>query len=307
VTPGAAKKLGTSVAATEQRACPVCGSDDAGLKYRLTRFSILSCRACALVFLWPRPTPDEIRELFEQLYTSGEGSVPELKTYYSFCYDDEPDNPLVQLYESWLDRIEQHKSPGKILDVGCGTGLFLAVARRRGWQPYGIDESAEATSHAREHFGLDVRVGEFSEFADDQLQFDVITGWDILEHARTPVALLESVATSLSPGGLVALSTPNQSNIIDRIAGTIYRLSLGRLPGPLEKFYIEQHFIYFTPETMRDTLTRAGLDTISVDLELTDLRRLTLSPPMRLVLQSMFAAARVLHLENRLFALARVA
>ena len=55
---------------------------------------------------------------------------------------------------------------GRVLDLGCGTGLFLAVARRRGWQPFGIDESLEATRHAREHFGLDPWVGEFESFAD---------------------------------------------------------------------------------------------------------------------------------------------
>lgn len=292
-------------AAEEKRVCPLCRSSDLRSKYILSQFGILSCNQCELVFLWPRPTPEEIRELFENLYTNGEGSVPELKSYYSFCYDDEPANPLVQLYESWLDRIERHRQPGKILDVGCGTGLFLSVARRRGWEPFGIDESEEATSHARDHFGLDVRIGEFSQFAAEGLSFDAITGWDILEHAREPVPLLEAMRESLAPGGVVSLSTPNQRNIIDVIAAAMYRASGKRVTGPLEKFYIEQHFIYFTPETLADALCRGGFEVMEMDLESTDLRRLTLSPPMRLVLESMFAAARVLKLENRLFSVSR--
>jgi len=283
----------------------VCAHAHARRKYALTRFGVHRCDRCGLVFLWPRPTVDEIRELFEQLYTSGEGSVPELKTYYSFCYDDVPDNPLVQLYEVWLDRIERAIPPGRLLDVGCGTGLFLAVARRRGWEPFGIDESAEATRHARDHFGLDVWIGEFSQFAGQAAPFDAITGWDIIEHARKPVGLLQAMRESLAPEGVVALSTPNQRNIIDRVAGGIYRLSLGQLTAPLEKFYIEQHFIYFTERTLADTLSRAGLRAVDMERELTDLRRLTLHPAMRLVLQGMFGAARMLGLENRLFALAR--
>ena len=87
----------------------------------------------------------EIRAMFSTLYTTGEGSLPELRDYYGFCYDDVPSNPLVQLYERWLDALERVREPGRLLDVGCGTGLFLAVARRRGWQPFGIDDCAEAT------------------------------------------------------------------------------------------------------------------------------------------------------------------
>ena len=50
--------------------------------------------------------------MFARLYTEGEGSVPELRSYYGFTYDDAPDNPLVQLYERWLDRIEAVRPPG---------------------------------------------------------------------------------------------------------------------------------------------------------------------------------------------------
>jgi SAM-dependent methyltransferase len=231
--------------------------------------------------------------------------VPELKDYYGFCYDDSTSNPLVQLYESWLIEIEKHKEPGTILDVGCGTGLFLTVARRRGWDINGIDDSVEATNYAREHFAMEPWVGDFADFSSEGRVFDVITGWDIIEHARAPVQLLQTMRSSLAPGGLIALSTPNQKSILDLLAGAMYRLTGGRLTSPLEKFYIEQHFLYYTPDTLTESLRRADLEVVEMQRELTDLRRLTLSPPMRLILQSMFVGARILGLENRLFAIAR--
>jgi 2-polyprenyl-3-methyl-5-hydroxy-6-metoxy-1,4-benzoquinol methylase len=289
----------------EQRHCPVCESGDASRRYRLSRLEIFDCRACSLVYLWPRPSPDEIRQMFARLYTTGEGSVPELRSYYGFCYEDAPDNPLVQLYESWLDAIEQQRAPGRLLDVGCGAGLFLAVARRRGWKPFGIDECTEATRHAREHFQLDVWEGGFGDFADQGHRFDVITGWDIIEHEREPVSLLETMRRCLAPGGVIALSTPNQRSILDLVAGALYRASGGRLTAPLEKFYIEEHFLYFSPETLGDALARAGLEFIALRRELTDLRRLTLGPATRLALRTLFLLARATRLENRLFALAR--
>jgi SAM-dependent methyltransferase len=285
--------------------CPLCASPDAELRYRLSRFEVLGCRGCGLVYIWPRPSEAEIRAMFSTLYTSGESSLPELRDYYGFCFEDAPSNPLVQTYERWLDALEAAREPGRLLDVGCGTGLFLAVARRRGWKPFGIDDCAEATRHAREHFGLEVWDGEFADFASGDRQFDAITGWDILEHSRGPVELLRAIRRCLAPGGVLGLSTPNQRSILDVVAGALYRLTGGRLTAPLEKFYIDQHFVYFTEQTLSQALGRAGLALVESRRELTDLDRLALSPPMRLVLRTLFRAARQTGLENRLFAVAR--
>jgi 2-polyprenyl-3-methyl-5-hydroxy-6-metoxy-1,4-benzoquinol methylase len=296
-----------SLSTHDAQECLVCGADRAKVLYRLSRFHVLRCSACRQVQLWPLPDHDEIRQLFTQLYTTGQGSVPELESYYTYCYDDQPSNPLVQLYEGWLDTIERHQPPGRLLDVGCGAGLFLAVARRRGWSTFGVDGSAEATRHAREYFGLEVRVGDFADFAREQRTFDVITMWDIIEHARDPLGLLTAARACLAPHGLAALSTPNQRSVLDVVAGLLYRLSGGRMVKPLEKFYIEQHFLYFTPDTLRTALERADLSLAHLERQLTDLRRLALSPLLRLGLSGLFALGRLLRLENRLFALARPA
>lgn len=285
--------------------CPVCASSDARLRYRITRFRVYDCSSCGVVYLWPQLDEQAVREMFARLYTVGEGSVPELRSYYAFTYEDRPDNPLVELYESWLDGIEAVRPPGRLLDIGCGTGLFLAVARRRGWEPCGIDDCAEATAHARSHFGLDVKDGEFGAFAAQGRQFDAITMWDIIEHAREPVGLLRAAREVLAPGGVIGISTPNQKSILDIVAGALYRASGGRITWPLEKFYIEQHFLYFSPATLQDALARAGLAVVSLRRELTDLRRLTLSPVHRLALNLLFGFARVSGLENRIYALAR--
>jgi len=285
--------------------CPICHAAPATLRYRLPQFSIFDCGTCGQTFLDPLPSAEAIERLFHALYTSGDCGLPELKGYYDFCYDDSPTNPLVQGYAGWLARLERHHPPGTLLDVGCGTGLFLTVARRRGWQVTGIDANAEATAYARGHFGLDVRTGDFAAFARDGRGFDAITMWDIIEHSRDAVALLESARHALAPGGVVALSTPNRRSMLDVVAGTLYRTTGGLVTTPLEKFYIDQHFLYFTPTTLAGALDRAGLAVAEIVREATDLRRLALSAPKRLVLQTLFAVGRATGLDNRLFAVAR--
>jgi len=285
--------------------CPVCESPEAEVRYRITLFRVYDCRGCGLVYLWPHLTPEQVRAMFSRLYTEGGGSVPELRSYYGFTYDDDPANPLVQLYESWLDTLERHRRSGRILDIGCGTGLFLAVARRRGWEPYGVDDCAEAIAHARSEFQIDVQDGDFRDFASAGRRFDAITMWDIIEHSREPVQLLAAAREVLAPGGVIGISTPNQRSILDLVAGALYRLSLGTLTWPLEKFYIEQHFIYFTPDTLADCCARAGLELVHSERQNTDLRRLTLGAPTRLMLRGLLAMARITGLENRIFAIAR--
>ena len=53
--------------------CPVCESPDAGLRYRITHFRVFDCGGCGLVYLWPRLSPQQVREMFSRLYTDGEG------------------------------------------------------------------------------------------------------------------------------------------------------------------------------------------------------------------------------------------
>jgi len=119
------------------------------------------------------------------------------------------------------------------------------------------------------------------------------------------VGLLRSARGVLAEGGVMGISTPNQRSVLDVVAGSLYRLTGGRLTKPLEKFYIEQHFLYFTPDSLRDALARADLEAVELTREETDLRRLHLSPAARLVLRTLFAAGRLSGLENRLFAIAR--
>lgn len=285
--------------------CLVCGASDARLRYRLPPFVILQCRACDQIYLWPLPPEAEIRDLFATLYATGESPYPELKSYYGFCFDESPANPLVQLYDGWLERLERVRPPGRLLDIGCGTGLFLAVARRRGWTPFGVDDCAEATHHARTHFGLDVETGDFESLGWGDRTFDAVTMWDIIEHARRPVGLLAAVRRRLHPGGALAMATPNQHNILETVAAALYRASGERIQGPLRKLYIEPHFLYFTAATLANASRRAGLEVVHCERELTELGRLTLGRPIRLALEAAFWLARRTGLENRLFAIAR--
>ena len=285
--------------------CLVCAGRRTMRLYALSRFDIHRCAACGQVFLFPLPSEAEIAELFARLYREGKGSVPELRDYYAACFDASPTSPVVRMSRSWLQAIAPHAAGGRLLDIGCGTGIFCHTARDFGWRPAGIDDAGQAVEFARNEYGLDVQLGNFESLRLEADAFDLVTMWDVIEHSRAPGRLVVNAVRCLRPGGLLAVSTPNQRNIMEVVAGPLYRLSGGRVRAPLEKFYLMEHFLYFTPVTLRRLLTDAGLDILELRLESTDLSRLTLHPLVRLGLQTLFLLARPLGLENRLLAIAR--
>jgi hypothetical protein len=86
-----------------------------------------------------------------------------------------------------------------------------------------------------------------------------------------------------------------------------YRLSGGRVTGPLEKFYLLEHFLYLSSRTLERLLTHVAFEMEETRRELTDLRRLTLYPVVGAGLRVLFTVSCPLKLENRLFAIARKA
>ena len=91
-------------------------------------------------------------------------------------------------------------------EIGCAHGFFLEMARNTFLSVEGIDISDDAIAYARHHLGLEARSADFltHQFA---VQPDLICLWDTVEHLSRPDLYLQKMADSLSPGGLLALTT----------------------------------------------------------------------------------------------------
>lgn len=118
-----------------------------------------------------------------------------------------------------FDMIERHVSPGRLLDVGCYTGVFLAAARARGWQVQGVELSTWAVETARAHYQLEVAQGTLGAVHFPPAQFDLITLIDVIEHLSDPCAVLREAHRLLAPGGYVYVSTPNVDSQFARVMG----------------------------------------------------------------------------------------
>jgi 2-polyprenyl-3-methyl-5-hydroxy-6-metoxy-1,4-benzoquinol methylase len=135
---------------------------------------------------------------------------------------------------------------GKLLDVGCGSGLWLILMRELGWEVEGVDFDGASVNLAVEQ-GLKVHQGSLEQQTFSCSSFDAITLNHVIEHVPDPVQILSECARILKPGGQLIIATPNASAFGHRVFGKNWR----GLEPP-------RHLYLFTPASMRSLLSQAG-------------------------------------------------
>lgn len=239
-------------------ACDVCGGTETepvawGYDFELltcrNRWRFVRCDACGHVWLDPRPDVDALDVIYPP-------------TYYAYNYD--AISPVARKAKELLDARKlagilrsSGATPSAYLDVGCGDGRYLEVLARRGLPRsslYGLelDERTVAGLRDRGFQAHCERVETTIRFADGSL--DLITMFHVIEHVASPRAVVERLASWLTPGGVLALETPN----IDSLDARLFRR------GTWGGFHIPRHWHLFSRSTLTRLLESVGLEVVSV-------------------------------------------
>jgi len=133
-----------------------------------------------------------------------------------------------------------------VLDVGCGTGEFLAEMRRRGWQGWALKKDEAAAQIARES-GCPVLIGDPSAVDLGGRSFDLITLWHSLEHLPDPKDVLAKLFRHLKPSGRLAIALPNP----DSLDARFYCARWAGWDAP-------RHLYHFRPAELQHLLELAG-------------------------------------------------
>ncbi|MDD5449069.1 MAG: class I SAM-dependent methyltransferase [Candidatus Omnitrophica bacterium] len=157
-------------------------------------------------------------------------------------------NPVTtKRYVNLLTRLTQYRKNNAILDIGCGEGHFLCMAKEMNWNVKGI-ELAEHAVKICQKFNLDVTCSEFLESDLPSDHYDVVMMSEVLEHITRPKEYLVEVNRVLRTGGILIMTTPN-FNCITRI-----------LLQAKWSLIHNEHLFYFTPASIKkmvsDTLFR---------------------------------------------------
>lgn len=202
------------------------------------------CTACGLVYALEYHDPDEV--YVDGYFTGG-------TDFGLDVMDPEFQRFLAHAAERRLKLIERLVGGrGSILDVGCGTGEVIAVARDRGWDATGVEPIPESAEIARGR-GVTVHTGMLEDTDVPQSSHDVVSAFHVIEHVPDGTAFLRSISRWARPGGHVVIECPNFRSA--------HRLGHGDAWPSLRPL---EHLAHYTPSTMASTIRRAGLEPVAV-------------------------------------------
>jgi 2-polyprenyl-3-methyl-5-hydroxy-6-metoxy-1,4-benzoquinol methylase len=113
----------------------------------------------------------------------------------------------------------KRQPPGRILDIGCGEGHFLAEMRKHGWEPIGLDRDPRKAAFARDVLTIEAHGRRFEDADFASEAFDAVTMWDSLEHLHHPRAALREIRRILKPEGYLLLRVPSLDSLDARLFG----------------------------------------------------------------------------------------
>lgn len=193
---------------------------------------LVICKACGFRFVNPMPEPAELMH-----------EVVESQAYSALSTTAAAH--LEELAHGILSRIErQGATKGRLLDIGCGPGVLLTVARERGWKPQGLELSTDSAERCRAA-GLDVVTEPLEKAGFVDGSFDAVVLHHVLEHVPDPNDTLRRCCLLLKSGGILFVAVPNA------------RSWRARIQGEMNAYvYQRDHLLFFDSANLRKLVIR---------------------------------------------------
>ena len=251
------------------QSCRACGLNGGRLLFTVSGNRVLRCPECSHVYLDTVHNSQSIREMYET-YESG-------RDFYFQDFDAE----VTRNIDGYLKRCREYcdvsQDKLRLLDVGCGVGVLLSKAKAQGFNCEGVEICEPLARAAEEKLNCRVHRTLLEDLHLPENGFDIITMYDLIEHLQDPAGEIKRVHRLLRPGGVLFVLTPNNDALMRRFAQWSYRLSLHQFQRPMRALYYSHHLSYFTADSLRSLLHRAGLQVMRSETRNQELSRLTLS------------------------------
>ena len=236
-------------------ACPYCGSHRRTLAYKDVqdwsfncapgKWDYWDCDGCKALYIDPRPTPSTVGSAYAKYYTHASSQPASILQSLKLRLRNEcltqrfqtnitPRLNLPQFLSGAVESVGKRvhmpfggmllaKLPrGRFIDVGCGAGYTVALARQLGWDSMGLEVDPSAVRTAQED-GLHIEEGTYEKLALYEGQFNCIMCSHVLEHVHNPLDLLAKLKCALKPGGCLLLILPNSLSALRHHFGPNWR------------------------------------------------------------------------------------
>ena len=232
----------------EHNKCLICNSKafinlDDYADHHLSR-----CKECGFVFAKKIPSSAELEE-----------------HYKGYGRNDYLSPITIKRYNELLNTFEKYRKTNKLLDVGCGIGYFLEVAKDRGWDVYGTEYTDEAIQICSSK-GINMEKGILNPNNYESEEFDIITSFEVIEHINNPIDELTNFHKLLRKEGLVYVTTPNFNSLLRY-----------KLKANYNVICYPEHLSYYTPRTLKKVFTLVGFSTNKIQSTGISLTRLKTS------------------------------
>lgn len=146
---------------------------------------------------------------------------------------------------------------GKILDIGCGNGKILVLAKDNGWQANGLELSESLARSINENFGIDVTVANFLEYKpDDSEKYDLVVLRHVLEHLPDSISAMKKINNLLKPGGYCVMEFPDIESYEMKLKRFMEKTGIHK--KKYRKDYVPGHSNEFSKPAFEYLLDRTG-------------------------------------------------
>lgn len=211
------------------------------------------CESCGLIYLWPQP---DRTGMVQRHATEEYAAHP-----YFEAGEQASQKGGLDIHSLAMDRLLKTLDSGaRVLDIGSGSGEFLALAEKH-FQAQGVEPSPELAKKLVQNRSCPIFQGPFEEF-ESQQPFDAINLMDCLEHTAYPPDILKKCHQLLKPGGVIFICTVDSRCLLYRLAPLISKLSkrLRQLTYLNERIFCYQHNWYFNRRVLAEAVTAAGFE-----------------------------------------------
>jgi len=231
--------------------CPVCG--DKKRDYFLTRFSldIYKCSNCSHRYIDPRVKFEVAERLYKDDKTASD--------IYTEKMQVEVDEVK---YNYGLEIIEKLTTNNRIMDIGCGAGVFLKEANKRGWNTcVGIDINERYLDIYNDDKKVQFINRKFEEITTKDIgdNYDCIALWSVLEHLYNLGSIIKVMKKLLNKNGLLFILVPN----VESLATNLMR--------ELSPTFSWKHVSHFSPKSLVKLMELHGLSCVFHETVITEI------------------------------------
>lgn len=247
-----ALKIGGNFVATMME-CNFCNRNFLNVEMEFNGFTIYTCNACGLSKVYPSPNTADIYNDFSDNMAQGNS-----KSYISY-FKSKPNHFKYFIYEHRIKPIEKYApslfsdKKNCVVDVGCGSGTFLAYMRLLGFENlWGLDYNQRNVEQIRESLQINAFHGDIDNLRLIP-QANLIVLYDVLEHVPDPKLYLKSIYNHLDASGVVQIRVPNYGSLWAKV---LKKRWLWTIP-PF-------HLNYFTVKVLKAMLVETGFTDVEV-------------------------------------------